>query len=49
LDNALEKTEVTRRDVFTMVRYWITTGRIYDICVQTPRGIMGQIGARGEF
>ncbi len=49
LDNALEKTEVTRRDVFTMVRNWITTGRIYDICVQTPRGIMGQIGARGEF
>lgn len=49
LGNTLEKTEVTRRDVFTMVRNWITTGRIYDICVQTPRGIMGQIGARGEF
>lgn len=49
LDKTLEKTEVTRRDVFTMVRNWITTGRIYDICVQTPRGIMGQIGARGDF
>jgi len=49
LGSKLEKTEVTRRDVFTMVRNWITTGRIYDICVQTPRGIMGQIGSRGEF
>ncbi len=49
LGTKLEKTEVTRRDVFTMVRNWITTGRIYDICVQTPRGIMGQIGSRGEF
>ncbi len=49
LTQSVEKTEVTRRDVFTMVRNWITTGRIYDICVQTPRGIMGHIGTRGEF
>lgn len=49
LGNAVEKTEYTRRDVFTMVRNWITTGRIYDISVQTPRGIIGHIGARGGF
>ncbi|MCL2337164.1 MAG: hydantoinase/oxoprolinase family protein [Firmicutes bacterium] len=49
LGSKLGKTETTRQDVFTMVRDWITTGRIYDICVQTPRGIMGQIGSRGEF
>lgn len=49
LGTKLERTEITRQDVFTMVRNWITTGRIYDICVQTPRGIMGQIGSRGEF
>ncbi|SFG46586.1 N-methylhydantoinase A/oxoprolinase/acetone carboxylase, beta subunit [Desulfotomaculum arcticum] len=49
LKKNIEKTEVTRRDVFTMVRNWVTTGRIYDICVQTPRGIMGHIGSRGEF
>jgi roadblock/LC7 domain-containing protein len=45
----IEKTEVTRKDVFTMVRNWVTTGRIYDICVQTSRGIMGHIGSRGGF
>ncbi|AGL01377.1 hydantoinase/oxoprolinase family protein [Desulfoscipio gibsoniae] len=49
LNQAVEKKEFTRRDVFTMVRNWITTGRIYDISVQTPRGIIGHIGARGGF
>lgn len=51
LGKTIEKTEFTRRDVFTMVRNWITTGRIYDICVQTPRGIVSHIGtsARGEL
>lgn len=49
LETMIEKTEVTRKDVFTMVRNWITTGRIYDICVQTPRGIMGHIGSKGGF
>ncbi|MCG8402987.1 MAG: hydantoinase/oxoprolinase family protein [Firmicutes bacterium] len=48
LEKTMKKIEITRRDVFTMVRNWITTGRIYDICVQTPRGIMGQIGSRGD-
>ncbi len=49
LGNMLGKTEVIRRDVFTMVRNWITTGRIYDVCVQTPRGIMGHIGQGVSF
>lgn len=49
LEKTTNKTEVTRRDVFTMVRNWVTIGKIYDICMQTPRGIVGQIGARGVF
>jgi N-methylhydantoinase A/oxoprolinase/acetone carboxylase beta subunit len=51
LGNMIDRTECTRRDVFTMVRNWITTGRIYDICVQTPRGIVAHVGTgtRGEI
>lgn len=51
LGKTVEKTECTRRDIFTMVRNWITTGRIYDISVQTPRGIICHIGTgiRGEL
>ena len=39
--------EITRRDVFNLVRGWSTTGRIYDISVQTPRGITSHISAKG--
>ncbi len=35
--------EVTRQEVFNMVRGWDTTGRLYDITVQTPRGIITRI------
>ncbi len=31
--------EVTRLEFFNMIRDWNTTGRLYDITVQTPRGI----------
>ncbi len=49
LDNIVGNTEINRRDVFNMVRNWNTTGRIYDISVQTPRGIIGHIGAKDGF
>lgn len=49
LEGTTSKTEITRRDIFTMVRNWVTIGKIYDICIQTPRGIVGHIGARGVF
>jgi N-methylhydantoinase A len=35
--------EVTRLEVFNMIRDWNTTGRLYDIAVQTPRGIISRI------
>lgn len=41
--------EIIRREVFNMVRNWVTTGKIYDINVQTQRGILGHIGAEGEL
>lgn len=43
-----EEIEVTRREVFNMIRDWTTTGRLFDITVQTPRGIIGRIGMGGR-
>ncbi len=43
----INEIEVIRQEVFNMVRGWDTTGRLYDITVQTPRGINARIG-RGE-
>lgn len=40
--------EITRREVFNMIRDWTTTGRLFDITVQTPRGITGRIGTGGR-
>lgn len=48
LEIAPEDIEVTRREVFNMIRDWTTTGRLFDITVQTPRGIIGRIGLGGE-
>ncbi len=45
LDLAPDEIEVTRQEVFNMIRGWDTTGRLYDITVQTPRGIIARIGA----
>lgn len=39
-----EDIEVTRKEVFNMIRDWTTTGRLFDITVQTPRGIVSHIG-----
>lgn len=45
LENELGEVEVIRREVFNMVRDWVTVGRLYDISVQTQRGILYKIGA----
>lgn len=44
----VKKIEVVHSEVFNMVRGWSTTGRIYDICVQTPRDILFYMGQGGE-
>lgn len=36
--------EVVYCDVFNMVRGWSTTGKIFDIGIQTPRGILCYLG-----
>lgn len=41
--------EVTRKEVFNMIRDWTTVGRLFDITVQTPRGIVIRIGMEGEI
>jgi N-methylhydantoinase A len=38
--DAAEKPELVYSEMFNMVRGWSTTGRLYDICVQFPSGIM---------
>ena len=43
-----ESVEVTYREVFNMVRGWSTAGRLYDITVQTPRGITCRIVEGGK-
>lgn len=45
LEPAAEEIEIINREVFNMVRGWDTTGRLYDITVQTPRGISARVGA----
>lgn len=44
----VNKTEVVHSEVFNMVRGWTTTGKIYDICVQTPRDILFYLGQEGS-
>jgi len=44
LEKDLNELEVTRHEVFNVVRNWTTVGRIYDIAVQSQRGITGHIG-----
>ncbi len=45
-----QEIEVTRQEVFNMFRDWTTTGKIFDITVQTPRGITNRISAgEGAF
>lgn len=44
LELVADEIEVIHQEVFNMVRGWDTTGRLYDITVQTPRGINARIG-----
>ncbi|OPY56756.1 MAG: Acetophenone carboxylase alpha subunit [Pelotomaculum sp. PtaU1.Bin035] len=48
LDVALDDIEVTYQEVFNMIRGWDTAGRLYDLTVQTPRGIAGRIEIGGK-
>ncbi|MGQ9823740.1 MAG: hydantoinase/oxoprolinase family protein [Desulfotomaculales bacterium] len=45
LEKDLKGLEVTRHEVFNVVRDWITVGRLYDIVVQSQRGITYHVGA----
>lgn len=38
--------EIIRQEAFNMIRGWVTTGRLFDITIQTPRGIIDKIGLR---
>lgn len=49
IGDEIKNIEVTRQDVFNIVRNMNTTGRIYDICVQTTRGIQWHIGTGGKL
>ncbi|MTI79483.1 MAG: hydantoinase/oxoprolinase family protein [Firmicutes bacterium] len=49
IGDEVQNVEITRQEVFNIVRDFNTTGRIYDICVQTPRGIQWHIGAEGKL
>ena len=40
--------EITRQEVFNVVRGWHTAGRIYDVVVQTRRGILTQVEQEGR-
>lgn len=44
LELSPDEIEVTNLEVFNMIRGWDTAGRLYDITVQTPRGILNRIG-----
>jgi N-methylhydantoinase A/oxoprolinase/acetone carboxylase beta subunit len=44
LQESLGEVEVTRREVFNMVRDWVTCGRLIGVTVQTKRGILHYIG-----
>jgi hypothetical protein len=49
LDCDVRDIEVIRKESFNMVRDWVTTGQLFDIAVQTPRGVLYHIGAGGEL
>lgn len=44
LTDELGDIEVIRKESFNMVREWITVGKLYDISMQTKRGILHYIG-----
>ena len=44
LQDDLGDVEITRREVFNMVRDWVRIGTLYDVSIQTKRGILHYIG-----
>lgn len=44
MKNDLGEVEVIRKEVFNMVRDWVTSGKLIDVSVQTRRGILHYIG-----
>jgi N-methylhydantoinase A/oxoprolinase/acetone carboxylase beta subunit len=48
LEEDIGEVEVTRREVFNMVRDWVTSGKLIDVSVQTKRGILHYIGTGVE-
>ncbi|MFZ5649611.1 MAG: hydantoinase/oxoprolinase family protein [Bacillota bacterium] len=44
MQNDLGVVEITRKEVFNMVRDWVTSGKLIDVSVQTKRGILHYIG-----
>lgn len=48
LSGSLGEIEIIRREVFNVVRNWVTCGKIFDIGVQTQRGILHYVGGGGR-
>ncbi|WP_027717241.1 hydantoinase/oxoprolinase family protein [Desulfovirgula thermocuniculi] len=48
LENSVQEVELLRKEVFNMVRDWVTVGRLIDITIQTPRGILYHVGGGRE-
>ena len=44
VDDGLGEVEVTRKEVFNMVRNWVTRGKLIDVAVQSKRGILHYVG-----
>lgn len=40
IEDYVSETEVSHCEIYNVVRDWETTGKIFDICVQTPRDIL---------
>lgn len=45
LEEDLGEVEITGKEVFSMVRDWVTIGKLIDITIQTKRGILNYIGS----
>jgi N-methylhydantoinase A/oxoprolinase/acetone carboxylase beta subunit len=49
LEVAPDEIEVASQEVFNMIRDWHTSGRLFDVTVQTPRGIIGRVEFGGDY
>ncbi|MCQ2559147.1 MAG: hydantoinase/oxoprolinase family protein [Clostridia bacterium] len=48
MTDELGEPEIIRKEVFNIVRDWSTVGRLYDIIMQTQRGILHYVGTGDE-